>query len=196
MIKQAPHQHFALFKPYGYLSQFVNNQTTRKNKKLLGDLFNFPTNTMAIGRLDYHSEGLLLLTTDGKISESIRSAEYEKEYFVQLDGNITDAALEQLRNGVQISVEGTFFTTKKAKVKRLKNTPLLPERAKKIRDDRHGVTSWISITIREGKFRQVRKMTASVGFPTLRLVRVRIGHFTINSMKTGEVKTLDLHQVY
>jgi len=196
MIKKTQHQHFALYKPYGYLSQFVNNQTTRKNKKLLGELYDFPENCMAIGRLDYHSEGLLLLTTDGKISESIRSEKFEREYFAQLDGNITDAALKQLRKGVQISVEGTFFTTKKAKIKRLESTPLLPKRVKKIRDDRHGVTSWVSITIREGKYRQVRKMTASVGFPTLRLVRVRIGHFTINSMKVGEVKTIDFDQIY
>ena len=194
MQEQQPHQHFSLFKPYGYLSQFVNNQTTRKNKKLLGELYDFPENCMAIGRLDFHSEGLLLLTTDGKISESIRSEKFEKEYFVQVDGIITDAAISQLKKGVNISVEGKSFMTKEATVKKLESIPKLPKRAKKIRDERHGVTSWISIIIREGKFRQVRKMTAVVGFPTLRLVRVRIGEFTINTMEAGAVKQLDLNQ--
>ena len=75
------HQHFILFKPYGYLSQFINNQTKRNNKKLLGELFPFPTGTMAIGRLDEPSEGLLLLTTDGMTSEYIRSCKVEKEHF-------------------------------------------------------------------------------------------------------------------
>ncbi|HIP48312.1 MAG TPA: pseudouridine synthase [Lutibacter sp.] len=195
MKELASHQHFALFKPYGYLSQFVNNQTTRKNKKLLGELYNFPENCMAIGRLDYHSEGLLLLTTDGKISEAIRSEKFEKEYYVQIDGIITDNAISELKKGVTISIEGKSFETKEAIVKKLKSTPKLPERAKKIRDERHGATSWISIIIREGKFRQVRKMTAVVGFPTLRLVRVRIGEITMESMKAGTVKHLNLNEL-
>lgn len=196
MKEQALQQHFALFKPYGYLSQFINNQTTRKNKKLLGELYDFPENCMAIGRLDFHSEGLLLLTTDGKISEMIRSEKFEKEYFVQIDGIITDTALLQLQKGVTISVEGKSFKTKEATVKKLEKTPNLPKRAKNIRDERHGATSWISIIIREGKFRQVRKMTAVVGFPTLRLVRVRIGKITIDAMEAGAVKQLNINQLF
>jgi 23S rRNA pseudouridine2457 synthase len=187
MINITKHKHFILFKPYGYLSQFVNNQNTRKNKKLLGELYHFPKEIMAIGRLDFHSEGLLLLTTDGKVSEFIRSAKVEKEYFVQVDGLITNTAIDNLRKGVAIQIEGKTYQTKQAKVNLLENTPQLPIRAKKIRDERHGSTSWISVCIREGKFRQVRKMTASVGFPTLRLVRVRIGTIGINNLKAGEV---------
>jgi len=186
--KPLHHQHFIIFKPHGYLSQFVNNQTRRKNKKMLGELYSFPENTMAIGRLDETSEGLLLLTTDGKTSEFIRSSKVEKEYYAQVDGKITSEAIEQLKNGVEISIETGAYFTKKCTVKNLKKTPQLPERAKKIRDERHGPTSWISITLTEGKFRQVRKMTAIVGFPTLRLVRVRIGAIKINNMKAGEVK--------
>ena len=87
------HQHFIIHKPYGYLSQFVNNQTKRKNKKLLGLLFDFPVNTMAIGRLDEKSEGLLLLTTDGKVSDFICSSKVEKEYYAQVDGRITKEAI-------------------------------------------------------------------------------------------------------
>lgn len=185
------HQHFIIFKPYGYLSQFTNNQTKRTNKKLLGELYNFPKNTMAIGRLDEHSEGLLLLTTDGKTSEFIRSSKVEKEYFAQVDGNITQEAIQKLKNGVEISTETGKYTTKPCLVFKLAQLPQLPKRAKKIRDERHGSTSWISITLKEGKFRQVRKMTAIVGFPTLRLVRIRIGTIHINNMIAGEVKEVN-----
>lgn len=180
------HKHFIIFKPYGYLSQFVNNQTTRTNKKMLGTLFDFPENTMAIGRLDEPSEGLLLLTTDGKVSEHIRSSKVEKEYYAQVDGIISDEAIQKLQKGVEISTESGKYITKNCTVKKI-DTPILPERAKKIRDERHGPTAWISITLTEGKFRQVRKMTAVVGFPTLRLVRVRIGNIYINNMQAGEV---------
>jgi len=181
------HRHFILFKPYGYLSQFVNNQTKRTKKKLLGTLFDFPENTMAIGRLDEPSEGLLLLTTDGKTSEFIRCNKIEKEYYAQVDGEISSEALQSLKNGVEISTETGKYFTKNCEVRLLKTTPKLPERAKKIRDDRHGPTSWISIILTEGKFRQVRKMTAVVGFPTLRLVRVRIGKIKLNNILPGEV---------
>jgi 23S rRNA pseudouridine2457 synthase len=181
------HKHFILFKPHGYLSQFVNNQTRRKNKKMLGELYPFPKNTMAIGRLDEASEGLLLLTTDGKVSEYIRSNKIEKEYFAQVDGEITSEALEKLKNGVEISTETGIYLTKNCSVKKLETTPQLPKRAKKIRDERHGPTSWISITLTEGKFRQVRKMTAVIGFPTLRLVRVRIGNIQLSAMQPGDV---------
>src|SRR5210317_35167 len=99
------HRHFKLFKPYGYLSQFTNNQTRRTKKKLLGALFDFPEGSMAIGRLDEPSEGLLLITTDGKVSEQVRSAKFEKEYYAQVDGIITDEAIEQLKNGVTIATE-------------------------------------------------------------------------------------------
>ncbi len=187
------HQHFVICKPYGYLSQFVSNQTKRTNKKMLGELYGFPKNTMAIGRLDEDSEGLLLLTTDGKMSEFIRSKKVEKEYYVQVDGIITDHAIEKLQNGVEIGFNGEVYITKPSKAFKLFATPHLLERKKKIRDDRHGPTSWISITLIEGKFRQVRKMTAAVGFPTLRLIRNRIGNIHLDSMNAGdviEVKTL------
>ncbi len=190
-MEQIKYQHFILFKPYGYLSQFVNNQTKRKNKKLLGELYSFPKNTMAIGRLDEHSEGLLLLTTDGKTSEFIRSAKVEKEYYAQVDGIITTEAVEKLKNGVEIGFEGTKYTTKKCKVSKIEELGKLPKRSKKIRDERHGPTSWVSITLTEGKFRQVRKMTAAVGFPTLRLIRVRIGKIKLNQMHVGEVMEVD-----
>jgi len=179
------HQHFIIYKPYGYLSQFVYE--LKRHKKLLGELYNFPLGTMAIGRLDEDSEGLLLLTTDGKISENIRSKKVEKEYYVQVDGIISQEAIDQLQRGVEIGVNGTRYDTKPCKASLLTEIPDFPLRGKKIRDERHGPTSWASITVTEGKFRQVRKMTAAVGFPTLRLIRVRIGNVQLNSLKSGEV---------
>lgn len=195
MSTNKTHKHYKLFKPFGYLSQFTNNQTRRTKKKLLGELFDFPEGAMAIGRLDEPSEGLLLITTDGKTSELVRSAKFEKEYYAQLDGIITDEALEQLQKGVTISSETGPYLTKSAKIERLVDTPELPRRAKKIRDERHGPTSWITLTIREGKFRQVRKMTAVVGFPTLRLVRVRIGDISIDGLDAGRVQEIDAPKV-
>ncbi|GAA5038724.1 pseudouridine synthase [Marivirga lumbricoides] len=180
-------QHFILHKPYGYLSQFVNNQNRRKNKKLLGELYNFPENTMAIGRLDEDSEGLLLLTTDGKVSEQVRSKKVEKEYYVQVDGIITEQAVEALKGGVEIAIRGKKYTTLPCKASRLNPAPVFEARPKKVRDERHGPTSWISITIIEGKFRQVRKMTAAIGFPTLRLIRMRIGDIKIHKFEAGKV---------
>lgn len=183
-------KNYKIYKPYGYISQFINNQTTRKNKKLLGDLFTFPEGIMAIGRLDEDSEGLLLLTTSGKISEEVRSRKVEKEYYIQVDGEITRDALESLRTGIEIMIEGKKYTSLPCKAVAFDEPPALPQRSKKIRDERHGPTSWVAITLTEGKFRQVRKMTAAVGFPTLRLVRVRIGKEVINEMKPGEVVAL------
>lgn len=184
------HAHFVLYKPYGYLSQFVNNQTRRKNKKLLGELYPFPEHTMAIGRLDERSEGLLLMTTDGRTSEFVRSSKVEKEYYAQVDGLITDEAIEALQNGVEIGFSGKKYQTKPCKAFKIKETPTLPPTIQTIRGDHHGPTSWVSVILREGKYRQVRKMTAAVGHATLRLVRVRIGNITIEDMKAGDVRTL------
>jgi 23S rRNA pseudouridine2457 synthase len=184
------HHHYRLFKPYGYLSQFQTNAKHEINKKFLGELYDFPLGTMAIGRLDKDSEGLLLLTTDGKVSYEITSSKTEKEYYVQVDGVITDDAIVKLQKGVTISHQNETYLTKPCLACKLENLPNFPERAKKIRDERHGKTSWISLTINEGKFRQVRKMTAVVGFPTLRLVRIRIGNITLENLEMGCVEKL------
>ncbi len=180
------HHHYKIFKPYGFISQFKHNRI-KKRERVLGELYDFPENTMAIGRLDKDSEGLLLLTTDGKISEAVRSKLVEKEYYVQVDGLITKNALSLLKSGVNISINGKTYTTKPCQASIITDVPNIPSRGKKIRDDRHGPTSWVSIIITEGKHRQVRKMTAAVGFPTLRLVRVRVGKIKLNGMQVGEV---------
>ncbi|WP_405610478.1 pseudouridine synthase [Polaribacter sp. Asnod1-A03] len=182
------HRHFIIHKPWGMISQFVN--PAKRKKKLLGELYDFPEGTMAIGRLDVPSEGLLLLTTDGKVSAEIRSNKYEKEYYVQVDGIVTEKEIEQLQNGVEIGINGKKYLTKPGK-SFIIDDPKFPLRSQKIRDERHGPTSWFSIIIREGKFRQVRKMTAAVGLPTLRLIRVRIGEIKLENLEVSGVKEVN-----
>ncbi len=180
------HHHFILNKPYGFLSQFIYEGKRKKSKHLLGELYNFPEGTMAIGRLDEDSEGLLFLTTDGMMSHKVRSKKVEKEYYVQVDGIITQEAIDELKNGVEIGFKGTRYVTKQCNAFLIDDEPLLPIKSRHIRDERHGPKSWARIIVTEGKFRQVRKMTAAVGFPTLRLIRVRIGEITLK-INAGEV---------
>jgi len=180
-----------LHKPYGYLSQFTSEFAKEvKKKRFLGELHDFPTGTMAIGRLDEDSEGLLLLTTDGRVSEQVRSRHVEKEYYAQVDGQLTPAALASLQQGVAISIHGVAYRTLPCRASLLAPPPMLPVRARRIRDDRHGPTSWVSLVLTEGKYRQVRKMTAAVGFPTLRLVRVRIGGIWLGELAPGTAQEL------
>jgi len=187
MEKYNSHRHFIIYKPYGYLSQFYSNSRQQKTKKFLGLLYDFPNDSMAIGRLDEKSEGLLLITTDGKTSDFVNSKKVDKEYYAQVNGDISNEAIQNLKAGVEIGFEGKKYLTKPCVVSKLNGVPDFPNRSKKIRDDRHGPTSWISITLNEGKFRQVRKMTSAVGYSTLRLVRVRVGNIHIESMGIGDV---------
>ncbi|MBD0833132.1 pseudouridine synthase [Aestuariibaculum sediminum] len=185
------HKHFMIYKPYGFLSQFYSNDSKQQKKKFLGSLYDFPEGIMAVGRLDEKSEGLLLLTTDGKTSDFVNSKKVDKEYYALVDGAITEDAIKQMSEGVEIGFNGKKYQTKPCKVFKLEQVPDLPVRSKKIRDARHGPTTWISVTLNEGKFRQVRKMTSAVGFPTLRLVRVRVGDKHLGTMQVGQVKPLD-----
>jgi len=189
MLKNNSHRHFLIHKPHGYLSQFIYE--LKRKKKLLGELHDFPEGTMAIGRLDEDSEGLLLLTTDGMMSEKVRSKTVEKEYYAQVDGIINQQAIEKLKNGVEIGFNGIRYTTRKCDAKIIDELPETIGPGRKIRDERHGPTSWVSVTLTEGKFRQVRKMTAAVGFPTLRLIRIRVGNLHLHNLKAGEVLEVD-----
>ncbi|MGB0932778.1 MAG: pseudouridine synthase [Lishizhenia sp.] len=184
-----------LHKPVGAVCQFV--PTAKRKKILLGDFYDFPEGTMSIGRLDADSEGLLLLTTDGKVSNNIRQKNIEKEYYVQVDGEITDEAIETLQEGVEIGLPGgKKYQTLPCKAKKVTDLSNIPPNQKKERDARHGPKSWASITVTEGKFRQVRKMTAAVGFPTLRLVRIRIDTYTLGDLNVGEVKEIEIQEKF
>lgn len=186
------HRHYKLYKPYGFISQRSSNDARQlRKKRFLNELYHFPEGLMPVGRLDEKSEGLLLLTTDGKLSDTINRSGIEKEYYAQVDGAITDAAIQQLRKGVTIGFDGKKYITKPCEVFKVTTPPSFPDRGKKIRDARHGPSPWIRLLLKEGKFRQVRKMTSAVGFPTLRLVRVRVGTITLGTLEPGEVQMLD-----
>ncbi|HEA20855.1 hypothetical protein LCGC14_1554800 [marine sediment metagenome] len=185
------HVHYTIYKPFGILSQLDSNDARQKRKKrFLTELYDFPDGIMPIGRLDEKSEGLLLMTTDGMLSYSINSSGIEKEYYAQLDGDISDVAIESLATGVKIGIDGAKYSTKNCIAQKLSHAPELPNPDTSLRLGRHRPTSWISITLREGKFRQVRKMTAAVGFPTMRLVRVRVGTITLFGLEPGGVLQL------
>ncbi len=179
--------YFLIYKPYGMLSQF----SKEGDKPTLADLdFTFPKDAYPVGRLDHDSEGLLLLTNDTSLNSLLLNPKkhYSKRYWVQVDRDITDEAVGLLRKGVTINVNGEY-RTHPAVVTKI-DEPLLPERVPPVRFRLSVPTSWIEITITEGKNRQVRKMPAAVGFPTLRLVRSAIGPIEIANMQPGEVITL------
>lgn len=182
---------FKIYKPFGMLSQMSSNDTKEyRNKVFLRDLYDFPNGIMPIGRLDEKSEGLLLMTTDGKLSDTINRSGIEKEYWVQLDGLIDPNAIQKLSEGVEIGIKGRRYMTKPCKAHLLGSVPQIAQADPKLRIARHRPTSWISICITEGKFRQVRKMTAAVGFPTQRLIRVRIGSIHLDGLTPGAVEAI------
>ena len=182
------HFHFKVYKPFGMLSQLTSGEDRQlRKKRFLSELSDFPEGTMPVGRLDEKSEGLLLMTTDGKWSDDINRSGIEKQYLVQLDGLVTNDAIDKLSEGVVIGLFGKKYETLPCDVDYLKEEPILPEASAALRIGRHRPTSWISMVIKEGKYRQIRKMTAAVGFPTVRLVRIRIGDISLGQMKPSQV---------
>ncbi len=182
------HFHFKVYKPFGMLSQLTSGEDRQlRKKRFLSELSDFPEGTMPVGRLDEKSEGLLLMTTDGKWSDDINRSGIEKQYLVQLDGLVTTDAIDKLSEGVVIGLFGKKYETLPCDVDYLKKEPILPEASAALRIGRHRPTSWISMVIKEGKYRQIRKMTAAVGFPTVRLVRIRIGDISLGQMKPTQV---------
>lgn len=177
-------RYFLVYKPYRVLCQFTDPVG---GKRTLGDLFDFPRDVYPVGRLDEDSEGLLLLTNDPASNQALLGKDTEKEYWVQVEGTPTAEALEALRRGVEIRVRKKTHRTLPAEVKALADLPALPDRDPPVRFRKAIPTTWLSIKIREGKNRQVRKMTAKVGFPTLRLVRVSFGPWKLKKMQPGDV---------
>jgi len=178
-------QYYLLYKPFQVLSQF----TSTDGKLCLKDIIEVEKDVYPVGRLDYDSEGLLLLTNDKKINHQLLhpSFEHKRTYWVQVDGAITQEAIQQLSKGVTISVDGKSYSTKPASVHILPDTIEVPERNPLIRYRKAIPTSWASITLIEGKNRQVRKMFASVGFPVLRLIRAQMGKYGIDKMQPGDL---------
>ncbi len=186
-------QYFAVYKPYGMLSQFTNDHGI----PVLGDLYDFPIDVYPIGRLDKKSEGLLLLTNDNQFKATVLEPKNKlpKTYWVQVDNDITEEAVQQLSAGtITIKHNGKPHQVKPAVCEKI-DTPDLPERVPPIRYRKNVPTSWISLTIKEGKNRQVRKMTAAVGFPTLRLVRASIGNYELGGLQPGDVVEIEPEEV-
>lgn len=175
-----------LNKPFDVLCQFTDNSTP--TRKTLADFITLP-GVYAAGRLDRDSEGLLLLTNCGKTQHLITDPKHKmaKTYWVQVEGNITDAVLHQLSSGVQLN-DGL---TSPAIVQHL-NAPDIWQRQPPIRERANIPTSWLSLTITEGRNRQVRRMTAAVGFPTLRLIRSQIGDWTLGDLAPGQYNVISL----
>lgn len=170
--------YYAFYKPYGIVSQFTGD----KLEETLS-VFNLPKNIYAAGRLDKDSEGLLLLTDDGNFINQLLNPKNEKPktYHVQVENIPDEEALKQFRNGLMIEE----YTTKKAKVKII-DDPGYPERNPPVRFRKTIPTCWLEVEIIEGKNRQVRKMTAKIGHPTLRLIRVKIGKLSLDNLLPGD----------
>lgn len=175
------------------LSQF----STDNNMSVLGELYNFPKDVYPVGRLDYDSEGLLILTNDKKLFDRLLNPKYKhkRSYWVQVEGQINPFAIEDLKRGVEIKIDSKPYFTKRAFAQAI-NEPLnLPERFPPVRFRQSIPTSWIDITLTEGKNRQVRKMTAQVGFPCLRLIRHRIENLELPELIPGKVWELSKEEI-
>jgi 23S rRNA pseudouridine2457 synthase len=187
-------QYFIVYKPYQVLSQF----SSEENKKTLKDFFDVPKDVYPVGRLDYDSEGLLLLTNDTSLNHRLLNPGFahEREYWVQVDGNITQQAVQQLQSGIDITVNGKKYHTKKCIASLFLHEPDVALRNPPIRFRKEIPAPWIKLILKEGKNRQVRKMTASVGFATLRLIRFRIEEIKIDGMQPGEMIAMPKHLIY
>jgi 23S rRNA pseudouridine2457 synthase len=176
------------------LSQFSSGL----GKKTLKDFFPVPEDVYPVGRLDYDSEGLLLLTNDKQINHRLLNPlfHHEREYYVQVEGNIEANAIQLLEAGVVINVDGKSHATKKCNVELFPVPPVVTERNPPVRFRKNTPTSWIRMVLTEGKNRQVRKMTAAVGHPTLRLIRTRIEKLTIGDLQPGEMRELLRAETY
>ncbi len=180
-------RYIALFKPFNVMSSFTHEEDfgTQPPKRTLSE-FGLPKNVYAAGRLDYDSEGLLILSDDGGFIHRVTDPQHKlpKTYWAQVEGVPTEAALQPLRGGLHIK----DYTTLPCQARMLADEPELPPREKPITP--HGPTAWLELILSEGKKRQVRHMTAAVGLPTLRLLRVAIGPVTLSNLQPGQWREL------
>ena len=187
-------RYFTIYKPFQVLTQF----TSQTGKSTLADYFKVPGNVYPVGRLDYDSEGLLILTDDVKINHRLLHPlhQHEREYWVQVEGQVTKEAVADLCRGVSISIDGKLHKSQPAKASIFNTDPQVPERNPPIRFRKNIPTSWLGLCLTEGKNRQVRRMTAKVGYATLRLIRYRIENITLEGLQPGEMKEWKQHEIY
>ncbi len=188
------YQYILFYKPYNVLCQFSDREGNNADSQrgTLKDYIDIP-DIYAVGRLDLDSEGLLLLTNHGAIQHRLSSPKYghPRTYWVQVERIPDEKALDCLRNGVEIQ----DYRTRPAIVQLLPTEPELPPREPPVRFRKTVPTAWLEITLTEGKNRQVRRMTAAVGFPTLRLVRSRIGNLSLEGLQPGQWRDLTTEEV-
>jgi 23S rRNA pseudouridine2457 synthase len=182
-------RYILFYKPYDVLCQFTDPQS---NRKTLKDYIPIPS-VYAVGRLDRDSEGLLLLTNDGQVQHRLSHPRFHhpRTYWVQVERIPDQQALQQLQQGIQLK----DYRTRSAQVKLLASEPVLPPRHPPIRFRKTVPTAWLEMTLTEGRNRQVRRMTAAVGFPTLRLVRVAIAHLQLQELEPGQWRDLTPEEV-
>lgn len=180
--------YYIVYKPFQVLCQF----SPLEGKKTLSDYFDVPKDVYPVGRLDYDSEGLLILTNDRTLNNKLLNPafKHEREYWVQVEGTIHATAINSLKRGITISIDGKAHRTLPAKAVLFGTIPMVPERFPPVRFRKQIPTSWLSLSLVEGKNRQVRRMTAAVGFPTLRLIRYRIEQITLDQMLPGDMQLL------
>ncbi|MGD1701183.1 pseudouridine synthase [Dapis sp. BLCC M229] len=179
-------------KPYNVLSQFTENRDSNHRHHTLKKYISVDS-VYPVGRLDQDSEGLLLLTNHGQLQHRLTDPKFAhpRTYWVQVERIPDTTALKQLQEGVTIK----NYQTRPAKVKLLSVEPSLPPRNPPIRFRKTVPTAWLEITLTEGRNRQVRRMTAAVGFPTLRLVRIAIAHLRLEELKPGEWRHLNSTEI-
>ena len=185
-----PFDYYLFYKPFKVMSQF----SAEGDKKTLADFFyDIRKDVYPVGRLDYDSEGLLLLTNDKQLNHRLLNPLFvhARTYWVQVEGIPTPEAIKKLQQGTLINIDGKPYKTKPAKVAWMKTEPEVPQRNPPIRYRKDIPASWLSLTLTEGKNRQVRRMTASVNLPTLRLIRHSIGKVTLGDMQPGTIIKAD-----
>jgi 23S rRNA pseudouridine2457 synthase len=187
-------EYYLFYKPFQVLTKF----SPEAGKKTLADYFtSIGKDVYPVGRLDFDSEGLLLLTNDKELTHKLLEPKFKhkRTYWVQVEGLVTEDSLKQLEEGVSISIDGKPYKTSKAEVTLFLEDPKVPDRYPPIRFRKNIPTSWISLTITEGKNRQVRKMTAAVGYPTLRLIRQSLGDLSVEGMEPGQYRILEKQEI-
>ena len=186
--------YYIIYKPYKIISQFTSSH---RKKKCLGELgFAFPSDVYPVGRLDENSEGLLLLTNDKSLNFKLLNPAngHRRVYRVQVQGTVTNKALREMEAGVTIALKSGPYLTRPAKAKKISPPQNLAPRKHPVSD--RLPSTWIELTLIEGKFHQVRKMTAGVGYPCLRLIRVAIEELRLENMLPGDVRELTKDAVY
>ena len=186
--------YYVLNKPYGYLSKF----TDEGKHKGLQHLIKVPKDVYPVGRLDVDSEGLIILTNDNFLKHRLTTPQFrhKRTYAVQVDGLATQVHVNLLQQGVEIKIEGKVYKTQPPTEVKLLNTMDYPERVPPVRFRKNIPTSWLQLTLTEGKNRQVRRMTAVVGIPTLRLIRTAIEHISILNFAESELREFNKKEIY